>query len=136
DLTRAGDAGALAAVGAGRREELDAAVLAVRDVDGAVRPHGQAVGEVELTRAAAGFPPGLNQAAVGREAVDPGVAVAVRDVKVTRRPERQVGRVVERRAGPPGGPGIVAGRPRVGGPAARAPREKRGAPRRGGPPGG
>src|SRR5262249_21946534 len=94
-LTGTGDIGPLAAEDAVRREELQAAVLAVGDAHGAVLVDGQAVRDVELTRAAARFAPRLLQPAVGREAVDAGVAVAVGDVEVAGRSERQVGREME-----------------------------------------
>jgi hypothetical protein len=79
------------------REDLDAAVLAVADVDVVLAIDPQAVGEVKLSGFLfPGFPPGVEQDALAREAVDPAVAVAVRDVQITRRCHHHLGRLVER----------------------------------------
>ena len=81
------------------REYLDPVVLAVSDVD-ALTVDPDAVGEVELTRAYAGFAPALKELTFSREAVDAAVTVAVGDVEVAVRGLREVGGLVE---GLPGG---------------------------------
>ena len=64
-----------------RGKDLDAVVLTVTEVDLAVLPYYQAVGQVELVGALlTRLTPRRFQVAVRREAVDPSVAVAVRDV--------------------------------------------------------
>ena len=66
-----------AAVG---RKELQAAILAIGDVDRAGAIDGDAVRHVKLPGPAPGSPQDREQSAVGREAMDAGVAVAVGDV--------------------------------------------------------
>src|SRR6266540_734984 len=63
-----------------RREELDAAVLAVSDEHGSFRVHCDPVGNVELAGTTPWFAPGEEQPAVGGELVHSGVAVAISDV--------------------------------------------------------
>src|SRR5438034_3802637 len=76
---------------------LDPAVLAVADVDAALLVHPQAVREMELAGLhLAGRAPRRQQAALGLEAMDAAVAVAVRDVQVARRRRHHLGRLVER----------------------------------------
>ena len=82
------------------REELNAAVLAIGDVHGAVGVDGDAVRHVKLPRPAPRLAPREQQPAVGRRTVDARVAVAVGDVHLAVRRERQVGRIVERRPRP------------------------------------
>src|SRR5262249_23726301 len=85
ELKRPGHVVPLSLIAPVRREELEAAVLAVGDVDRAVLVHGQAMRDVKLARTAPRLAPRLEQAAVRRETMDARVAVAVRDVEITRR---------------------------------------------------
>src|SRR5258708_20479495 len=62
-------------------EDLHPVVLAVGDVDPAVRIAADVVRNVELPRIGAGLAPRGQQLAVGRVFVDAGVAVAVRHVE-------------------------------------------------------
>src|SRR5205807_757550 len=80
-------------------EELNPAVLAVGHIHGALPIHRDAVGDAELARATAGFTPRQEQFALRRELVDAGVAVAVADIQLAARADRQVGRVVKWWAG-------------------------------------
>jgi hypothetical protein len=81
---------------AGRAEDLDAVVLAVADEDPAVGVRPDRVQKVELAGVGAGLAPGLQQGAVRREPVDPGVAVPIRDVELAILRHREAGRAVER----------------------------------------
>ena len=70
-------------------------VLAVAD-DDAVAVDDQAVGQVEVVGLGlAGLAPGLDQLALGGEAVDAGVAVAVGHIQFAGRRGHQLGGVVE-----------------------------------------
>src|SRR5262245_62704602 len=61
-----------------RREDLDAAVLAVADVHLALAIDPEAVRQVELARLfLAGLPPRIQQGPLAREPMHPAVAVAV-----------------------------------------------------------
>ncbi len=79
-------------------EHLDAVVLAVGDIDETVGVGCDVVDDVELAGIGARFAPGLDQSAVGREFVDAGIAVTVRDVDFALGRERGVGAAVERLA--------------------------------------
>ena len=79
-------------------EHLHAMVLAVRDVDPAVRIGDDVVHEVELARIGAGLAPALDQLSVRRVLVHAGIAVAVRHVDLALRRQRRVGAAVERLA--------------------------------------
>ena len=77
-------------------KDLDAVVLPVAYEHRAVIIDQQAVGQVEMARLRlARLSPGRLQLAVRREPVDPGIAIAVRDVEVTRRGGDQLAGVVE-----------------------------------------
>src|SRR5262249_15944991 len=122
-LTRPGHVVQLAARRAVWPEQHHPAVLAVGDIDGAVRVNGNAVRDVELPYPTTRLAPRVEQFAVGRETVDAFVAVAVGDVEVTVRGDGEVGGVVERPGGAADGAVIDARRPGVGGLARRAERE-------------
>src|ERR1051325_298581 len=62
-------------------EDLHPVVLAVRDIDPAVRIAADVVRNIELPRIGAGLAPRGEQLAVQRKFVDAGVAIAVRDVE-------------------------------------------------------
>src|SRR2546428_2529434 len=115
------------AVGA---EHLDAVVLAVADEHAAVRVHGDAVREHELARAGPGLAPGREELAARREAVDPRIPVAVGDVQVAVRRDREVRRPVEGRTAPRDRADALAVVARVGWAAARPEREQELAVRR------
>ena len=100
DVLRPLHVGPLGEVLAGRAEDLDAVVLAIRDEDPPVGVDPGAVREVELAGTVPGLTPGLEELATVAEAVDATVAVAVRDVEVARRSHGEVGRTIERRARP------------------------------------
>ena len=114
-MGRALRVGPLGEVLAVRAEDLDAVVLAVADEDAPVRGDGDAVRQVELAGAAARHAPRPSELAARREPVHATVAVAVGDVQVPRRRDREVRRAVERASGPRDAPGalaVVAGRGR------------------------
>src|SRR4029453_13371918 len=87
--------GPLREVLAVRTEDLDAIILAIAHEDPAVGRGGDAVGQVELARAFARDAPGLLQLPTRREGRDAAVAVAVRDVQITLRPDGQVRGAIE-----------------------------------------
>src|SRR5262245_1380823 len=87
--------GPLGEVLAVRAEDLDAIVLAVADEDPAVRGGRDAVREIELTGAGAGHAPRALPLAARAELVHAAVAVAVRDVEITLRPDREIRGTVE-----------------------------------------
>ena len=76
------DAGPLSLKLAAGGEDLDAMVLAVGDENVFVAVNDDVVGDDELALAGAGFSPGVDELALGAEAVDVGVAVAVGDEEV------------------------------------------------------
>ena len=87
-------------------ENLHPVVLAVGDIDPAVRVGDDVVRDVELARIGAALAPRKQQLAVRREFVDAGIRVAVRDIDVEIGRQRGVGAAVERlaahkRRGPP-----------------------------------
>src|SRR5207237_1233147 len=84
-------------------EYLDAVVFAVGDVDPAIRVAADVVGDVELTGIGARLAPGEQQLAIRAEFMDPGVAVAVRNIEIALRRHRGVGAAVERVAAHIGG---------------------------------
>ena len=63
-------------------EKLDAIVLSIGDQYPAIVGDAYPMGEIELSRAGAGFPPGLDQITVCREAVDTRIPISVTDVKI------------------------------------------------------
>ncbi len=79
-------------------EHLDAVVLAVGDIDPAIRVAAHIVGDVELAGIGAGLAPCHQQLAVGRIFVDARIAVAVGDVDLALRRQCRVGAAVERLA--------------------------------------
>src|SRR5262249_42542144 len=113
-LARPGQVGPLVLKLALRGEELQPAVLAIGDEDGAILVDGQAVRNLEMAGFAPRFPPRLPQATIGREAMNAGIAVAVADVQIAGRAERQVRRVVKWRAGTLDRAVVDAGRAGVG----------------------
>ncbi len=119
-LTGPGYVGPLASIAPIAREKLNPAILAVGHVDDPFLIHGDAVRQVKLCGTAAGLSPGLNEPALGREVMDSGVAVTVRDIDIAEEPEGDVGRVVKRRTGALNGAVIGAGRSGVRGLAARS----------------
>src|SRR5262249_43018371 len=62
------------------REQLNAAILAIRHKHPAGAVQRDAMRQIELAGAAARFSPGEQQPAVGAELVDTGVAIAIRNV--------------------------------------------------------
>src|SRR5262249_5440407 len=124
ELAGTGHVGPLPSIDAVRREDLQAAVLAVRDIYGSVLVHGQAVGHVKLARPAPRLSPGAKEPAVGRAAVDAGVAVDVADVEIARGAHGQIGRVMEGGAGAPDRAVINARGAGVGGPATNPERQE------------
>src|ERR1700744_6534977 len=71
-------------------EDLHPVVLAVGDVDPAVRVTADIVREIEFTGPGSGLAPTHQQLAVGRKLVDCGIAVTVRDINVAVGSERAV----------------------------------------------
>src|SRR5436190_1559393 len=79
-------------------EHLHAVVLAVGDKQAAAPVDPDAVRQIELPRRVAGLAPGELVFGLGREFVDPGVAVTVGHKHLARGRESDVGRQVERAA--------------------------------------
>src|SRR2546425_1173369 len=96
DVIGAAHAGPLAEEIAVRREDLDALVRPVGDVELAGIVERDAVRQVELARAMTRRAPRFDQPTVARETVHAGVAVAVGHVDVAIGGRHQLGRVVER----------------------------------------
>ena len=96
DVVGAAHAGPLAEVVALGREDLDALVRAVGDIELAVIVEGDAVRQVELALAIARRAPRFDEPAVARKAVHAGVAVAVGHVDVAVGVGHHLGRVIER----------------------------------------
>src|SRR3989441_8578170 len=97
----------------GCREDLNAVVFPVADVDDPLPVYPDAVGQVELARGAlARRSPGGQQPAVAREPMDPAVAVSIRDVQVAGGGNHHLGGLVEGPGGSQDRPPIFAA-PRV-----------------------
>src|SRR5215469_9916683 len=94
DVVGAAHAGPLAEVLALGREDLDALVRAVADVELAVVIEGDGVRQMELAAAMTGFAPRFDEPAVAGEAVDAGVPVAVGHIDVAIGVTDHLGRVV------------------------------------------
>ena len=95
-LRGAAHAGPPAEVPALGREDLDALVRAVADVELAVVIEGDGVRQVELAGAMTGFAPRFDEPAVACEAVHAGVPVTVGHIDVAIRVGDHLGRKVER----------------------------------------
>src|SRR5262249_52037071 len=91
------------------REELDSTIFTIRHVDNTFRIDCDAVGKVKLTGPAARLAPRRQEPAVGREAMDAGVAVAVGDVQLSARRQGEVGWVVKGRSRPANAAKVHAG---------------------------
>src|SRR5690606_8285544 len=81
-----------------RVEHLDALILAVGDVDLVATVDGDEMDDGERAGPGSGLPPGAQQRAIGCEAMDAAIAIAVRNVDLAVRREGDAGRHVE---GPP-----------------------------------
>ena len=92
---------------------MQSIVLAVGDVNNSLPVDGDTVWNVELSRPIARLAPGEQQFPIGGELVNAGVAVSIRDVDVSRRRERHIGREIERFPGMSNRPVIDTGCPRV-----------------------
>ena len=79
-------------------EYLHAVVLAIGDIDPAIRVGDDVVHDIELAGISAGLAPSLDQLSVRREFVHAGVAVAVGDVDLAFGRQRRMGAAVERLA--------------------------------------
>src|SRR5439155_17044939 len=82
-----------------RREHLDAVVLAVAHEDATIAEDADAVRDLELSRPGAGIAPRSDEPAVGHEVMHTRVAVAVTDVQLAVRRDRDVRRSVVRTRG-------------------------------------
>src|SRR5688572_11032072 len=80
-------------------KELDAAIFAVGHIHNSSAIHRDSVRNSKLTRAAPRFTPGEKKLAAGRKLVNAGIAVAVTNVDLTGRRERNIGRIVKGRTG-------------------------------------
>src|SRR5207244_10662865 len=87
---------ALTQVRGGWAEDLDAVALPVTDEDAAIRRHGDAVRQIELSRAAAWRSPRTLELPAGGELMHTAVAVPIGHVQVAFRANRNVGGAVER----------------------------------------
>src|SRR5688572_7778262 len=114
DLARSRDFGPLFEELSVRRENLDAAVFAVGNEDPPPWIDCDPMRHVKLAWAAARCAPREKQLAVYCELVDSGVAVAVGDVDLTRRRQRDIRREMERRSGIANRAEVDAGGTRVG----------------------
>src|SRR5215472_17962165 len=79
-------------------EYLDAVVLAINNIDEAIRVCGDVVHDIELAVICPRLAPAPDQLAVGSEFVHAGIAVAVRDVNLALRRQRRVRAAMERLA--------------------------------------
>src|SRR5439155_11115131 len=79
-----------------RAEDLDTVALPVTDEDAAIRRHGDAVRQIELSRAAAWRAPRTLELPAGGELMHTAVAVPIGHVQVAFRANRNVGGAVER----------------------------------------
>src|SRR5215510_1846089 len=78
------------------RENLHAAIGAVADVDLPIRSDQHAVRQVELTGCGlAWLAPGVDELAIARKAVYPGITVAIGNVEITRGTGHELGGVVK-----------------------------------------
>src|SRR5690242_6890275 len=99
DVVGAAHAGPLAEEVAVGGEDLDALVRPVGDVELAIIVERDAVRQMELAHAISRLAPRVEEAAVAREAMHAGVAVAVGYIKITVRMPDHLGGVIERPRG-------------------------------------
>ena len=80
-------------------EQLNPGVLAVRYVDRAFSVDGDAVRQMKLPGTVARLAPGEQQLPVRGKLVHPGIAIAIGDVYLSIRRQRQIRGLIERRSG-------------------------------------
>src|SRR5271166_500498 len=76
-------------------EDLDALVLAVPNVNSALRVDGDAMRQVEFTNAGSKFSPGFDVISIAVKLYDTGISIAVSDVYMTVLGEGHIGWLVE-----------------------------------------
>src|SRR5260370_31969379 len=95
------------------REQLDAAVFTIGHVNCPLAVNGDAMRHMELAGPPSWLPPGRKKLPVRGKLVDSRVSIAIGDVDIPIRGERQVSRIVKRRAGSNDGAEVHAGGPSV-----------------------